>query len=89
MKFHFQFSTFHFPLSLLLLLALAGGCHHDQQQDDSFAQPNTQEINKQLIPSQKMYIRQETDEINQYIKVHQYDMQTTGTGIHYMIYEHG
>jgi FKBP-type peptidyl-prolyl cis-trans isomerase len=36
-----------------------------------------------------MYIQQETDEINQYIKVHQYPMLTTGTGIHYMIYEHG
>ncbi len=66
------------------------GCHQDRQQDDdSFVPPNTQEINKQLIPSQQKYIRQETDEINQYIKVHEYAMQTTGTGIRYMIYEHG
>jgi FKBP-type peptidyl-prolyl cis-trans isomerase FkpA len=73
-----------------LLLFFACGCHNNQQ-DDSILQPqpNTQEVNKELIPSQKMYIRQETDEINQYIKVHNYAMQATGTGIHYMIYEHG
>jgi peptidyl-prolyl cis-trans isomerase A (cyclophilin A) len=51
--------------------------------------PDTREVNKELIPSQIKYIRQETDEINQYIKVHQYTMQTTPTGIRYMIYEHG
>jgi FKBP-type peptidyl-prolyl cis-trans isomerase len=90
MKFHFPLSTFHFPLLLLLPCFLICACHHEQQQDDSaFVPPNTQEVNKQLIPSQKMYIRQETDEINQYIAVHKYSMQTTGTGIHYMIYEHG
>jgi FKBP-type peptidyl-prolyl cis-trans isomerase len=75
---------------LLIFSFLICSCHTKPQQDESlFGPPNTQEINKQLIPSQKMYIKQETDEINQYIKLHNYAMQTTGTGIHYMIYEHG
>lgn len=34
-------------------------------------------------------MRQEADEINQYVKTHNYPMQVTGTGIHYWIYEHG
>ncbi|HTB30866.1 MAG TPA: hypothetical protein VK808_02510, partial [Bacteroidia bacterium] len=77
-------------LIVLLFSSLLSGCHHEQQNDDnSFIPPNTQEINKQLIPSQIKYVRQETDEINQYIKVHNFNMQTTPTGIRYMIYEHG
>lgn len=50
---------------------------------------STQDVNKGLIPSQKMYIHQEKDEIDQYVKAHSYPMQTTGTGIHYWIYAHG
>jgi len=79
-----------FFIAVVLVCFSLFGCHHDQQQEDtSFAPPNTQEVNKELIPSQKMYIKQETDEINQYINVHKYNMQTTGTGIHYMIYSQG
>ncbi len=74
-----------------LLLYFVCGCHNNQQQKDDglTPAPNTQEINKELIPSQKMYIRQEADEINQYIKAHNYTMQSTGTGISYIIYSHG
>ncbi len=74
----------------LLFCSLLCSCHNDEQQDDMLQPaPNTQAVNKQLIPSQQKYIRQETDEINQYIKLHNYTMQTTTTGIRYMIYEHG
>src|ERR1035441_2295378 len=77
-----------FPL-FIFFFALCG-CHHDQQDDyNNQPPPNTQEVNKQLIPSQQKFIRQETDEINQYIKLHNYNMQATPTGIRYMIYEHG
>lgn len=72
----------------LTLLFFICSCHNNQQ-DDLQPPPDTQEVNKELIPSQKMYIRQEVDEINDYIKTHKYVMQTTGTGIHYMIYAHG
>ena len=73
----------------LLISFFTWGCHNNQQDDNNNPQLAPQEVNKQLIPSQKMYIRQEADEINQYIKLHNYPMQTTGTGIHYWIYEHG
>jgi FKBP-type peptidyl-prolyl cis-trans isomerase FkpA len=75
-----------FSLSLLLLYS----CNHNEQDSTNAPPPLTpQEVNKQLEPSQKMYIRQEADEIAQYIKAHKYPMQITGTGIHYWIYEHG
>lgn len=74
----------------ILLSVIVCSCHNTQQDEDSLEAPiNTQDVNKGLIPSQRMYIRQEADEINQYIKVHNYPMQTTGTGIHYWIYSHG
>ena len=61
-----------FLLSFILLV-LVCGCHNNRENDDSLqSPPNTQEVNKELIPSQKMYIRQEADEISQYIKVHKY-----------------
>jgi FKBP-type peptidyl-prolyl cis-trans isomerase len=78
-----------FLLFSILLFSVCS-CHNRQQADDTLqSAPNTQEVNKELIPSQKMYIRQEADEITQFIKAHQYAMQATGTGIHYMIYSHG
>jgi len=76
--------------SLLLFLCFCiGSCHTDQPDDDPSQTISTQDINKGLIPSQKMYIKQEKDEINEYVTTHHYPMQTTGTGIHYWIYEHG
>lgn len=90
MKFHSQFSIFNFQLFFLFVFFFAlCGCHDPQQDDNLKLLPTTQEVNKQLIPSQQKFIRQETDEINQYIKLHNYDMQATPTGIRYMIYEHG
>lgn len=76
----------------ILLLSLCfciAGCHNNQQDDDAYPPITGQDINKGLIPSQKMYLKQEKDEINEYINTHHYPMQTTGTGIHYWIYEHG
>jgi FKBP-type peptidyl-prolyl cis-trans isomerase FkpA len=78
-----------FFISLLLCTILCSCHNHPQDEDNIQSLPNTQEVNKELIPSQIKYIRQETDEINQYIKQHQYTMQTTPTGIRYMIYKHG
>src|SRR5208282_3131549 len=52
--------------------------------------PMTQsEVKNNLIHSHVEYVKQETDEINQYVSQHKYDMITTPTGIHYMIYQHG
>lgn len=51
--------------------------------------PDQQEIKQQLIKSHIMFIKQQTDEINQYIKQHNYNMTATQSGMSYMIYEHG
>lgn len=77
-------------LFFLLIGVVFAGCNSNQQNSDDMTQTVTPtDVNKGLIPSQKMYIRQERDEINQYIKQHHYPMETTATGIHYWIYAHG
>lgn len=95
MRGHFQFSSFpkgirpyNFHLFFPLIFSFALCSCHDQE-NNLRPLPTTQEVNKQLIPSQQKFIRQETDEINQYIKLHNYAMQATPTGIRYMIYKHG
>jgi len=79
--------------SLLLLCSalLFFGCHNDeeQRQNNIPQQPSHEEVKEALIKSHQMYIKQEADEITQYVKQHNYDMQATTTGIYYMITQHG
>jgi FKBP-type peptidyl-prolyl cis-trans isomerase FkpA len=73
-------------LSLLLF-----SCHNDdeQQQNNTPPQPSHEEVKEALIKSHQMYVKQEADEITQYIKQHGYNMQGLSTGMYYMITEHG
>ena len=61
-------------------------------------EPNKTEISKEidyqklkdpLIVANKKYIKKEDDEIDQYVKRHQWNMNVSGTGIRYMIYKEG
>jgi FKBP-type peptidyl-prolyl cis-trans isomerase len=47
------------------------------------------QVKQELIPSHRMFVKQEEDEIKQFIKQHNYKMQSTPTGIYYMITSHG
>ncbi len=80
---------YNHQITLLLFCSFFCACHNRQDDENMQPPPSAQEVNKDLIPSQVKYIKQETDEINQYIKTHNYRMDTTSTGIRYMIYEHG
>lgn len=73
----------------LLAACLLWGCHNNDEQQNTSPQPSPQEVKEALIKSHQMYIKQEEDEIAQYIKRHNYTMQATQTGIYYMITEHG
>src|ERR1700733_11744298 len=75
-----------FALAVLLLQA----CQNDDvQQNNNHPKVTQKEVNEGLIKSHQMYVKQEQDEIAQYIKRHNYDMQATSTGIYYMFTEHG
>jgi len=74
---------------LRLLVAMLGiswiSCrHHEPQQ---VAQPDS--LNEHLINANKIMLKDERKEIEDFIVRHQWKMETTGTGLHYEIYSHG
>ena len=81
------YSSYCGGISLITLLC---GCNNDKPQNNNPPVQVTQkQVNESLIKSHQMYVKQEADEITQYIKKHNYTMQATSTGIYYMITEHG
>ncbi len=50
---------------------------------------NSKEFKEKLIEANKMYVKKESDEIDQYVVHKGWEMTTTGTGLRYMIIEKG
>ncbi|MGP8217780.1 MAG: FKBP-type peptidyl-prolyl cis-trans isomerase [Bacteroidia bacterium] len=73
---------------LLVIVALVYGCNTDEPKA---AKPELtqKQVNNGLIQSHKEFLLQQEDEIKQYIKRHNYDMQRTASGIYYKILESG
>jgi len=72
--------------------ALFFSCCNNEQNDlppTVPPQPSQDQVKESLIKSHQMYVKQEKDEIIQYVKRHNYNMEATQTGIYYMITEHG
>lgn len=76
-------------LGAMLSMCCITDCHDDKPRNMPPLPPTEQEVKQDLIKSHQMYVKQEDDEINQYIKRHGYIMEATKTGIHYMFREHG
>lgn len=94
MLFNSKFFSSSILLSagLLCISFLFEGCNKGQQQVNNTppAQLLTEkQAKEELIPSHRMYVKQEEDEIKQYIREHNYAMQSTRTGIYYMFTLHG
>jgi FKBP-type peptidyl-prolyl cis-trans isomerase FkpA len=49
----------------------------------------SKEFQDKLIDVNKMYVKQESDEIDQYVRHRAWNMTTTGTGLRYMITKKG
>lgn len=47
------------------------------------------DIKKKIESANKMYVKRESDEIDQYVKFHEWNMTKTGTGLRYMIIKKG
>lgn len=82
----------HLPIAAIIICScLPSGCNNKQQVPN--APPPSllteKQAKEELIPSHRMYVKQEEDEIKQYIKQHNYQMQSTPSGIYYMITQHG
>ena len=80
--------TIHYLIALFLILA-AGACKDDSNQKVREVNLKSREFQNKLIEANKIYVKQESDEIDQYVKHKKWDMITTGTGLRYMITSKG
>ncbi len=74
---------------ILLLALFTQSCtdsHRKQQQVQNIQSKGFQD---KLIEANKMYVKRETDEIDQYVNHHGWQMIKTGTGLRYMITSKG
>lgn len=80
MKIKFAYTA----CKLILPIAILCGCNNAEQQN-KHKELTQKEVNNGLVNSHKEFLLQQEDEIKQYVKRHNYDMQRTATGIYYKI----
>lgn len=74
---------------LLVYLSLAQSCGDSHIKTAGNTNIQSKEFQDKLIDANKMYVKQESDEIDQYVKHRGWKMTTTGTGLRYMITKKG
>lgn len=79
-------------LKLFLFILVFGvlSCKQNNNKNISkYPDYNSKEFKDKLVEANKMYVKKESDEIDQYILRRGWEMKTTGTGLRYMIVEAG
>jgi FKBP-type peptidyl-prolyl cis-trans isomerase FkpA len=71
---------------LFLLLLVSFGCGNDHPQQVVVTKG---QLEKPLIRENKRLLKKEAEAIDAYLERHHWVMDTTGTGLRYMIYQHG
>jgi len=71
---------------LLLFFLLLASCHHNYPKDDK---QQSAEVKEHLMNANKIIVKDEGKDINEFIARHQWKMQMTGTGLRIQIYEEG
>ena len=77
----------YFLVILGFVLGLVESCSN--KNSSSKNTPTQRQLQEPLINANKIYVKQESDEIDQYVRNHNYNVTTTGTGLRYMIYKKG
>lgn len=77
-------------ISLFVLIVVSGffSCENRQKSNHNLLN-NEQQLKDTLEKVNKYYVQKESDEIDQYIKLKGWEMNTTGTGLRYTITTHG
>lgn len=70
------------PAFLLFLIR----CGNDRSQKTA---PPPGSLRESLIHANKQAVEAEKEQIDDFLRRHKWDMQETGTGLRYMVYEHG
>ena len=76
------FKRLHIVYLLALIISACAG-----KNSKTAKQNNPALLSESLINANKMYVQQESDAIDQYVKAHHSEMQTSGTGLRYLIYK--
>jgi FKBP-type peptidyl-prolyl cis-trans isomerase FkpA len=72
-----------------LILILTPSCRHKKNNLRQDKEITMEDIKDPSIDANIRLIKQESDNIDQYVKRHEYNMTKTGTGLRYMIYKKG
>ncbi len=78
-------------LNLIVLLVISGiqSCGDGHTKTTKNTNIQSKEFQDKLIEANKMYVKRENDEIDQYVAHRGWKMTTTGTGLRYMITQKG
>lgn len=80
------------PLLVIILagvLQLFSACGDNNKSVTKKTDIQSKAFQDKLVEANKMYVKRESDEIDQYVNHHNWQMATTGTGLRYMITKHG
>jgi FKBP-type peptidyl-prolyl cis-trans isomerase len=83
MHYLFKITAFFYFLAILLFFAQ---CHRG---DSGNNLKNPSEYKEPLIKANKEVAREENEQIDDFVRRHQWNMETTSTGIRFMIIKHG
>jgi FKBP-type peptidyl-prolyl cis-trans isomerase len=75
--------------SSLILIAVLSSCGDNHKKTTKHTNIQSKEFQDKLIEANKMYVKKESDEIDQYVAHRGWNMVTTGTGLRYMIIKKG
>jgi FKBP-type peptidyl-prolyl cis-trans isomerase FkpA len=76
-------------LLVIYSVCLFQACGSSNNKTSKQPDVNSKAFQDKLIDANKMYVKKESDEIDQYVKRKGWDMITTGTGLRYMIVKKG
>ncbi|MDF2436507.1 MAG: fkpA [Bacteroidota bacterium] len=77
-----------FFLMLLTVLGVIQSCGNNNKKNTQSV-ARRKNLDSSLVEANKMYVKRESDEIDQYTARHKWKMTTTGTGLRYMITKNG
>lgn len=81
-------------LKVIVIMCISGtlllqSCGNSRNNTTKKTDIQSKEFQDKLVDANKMYVKRESDEIDQYLKRKGWEMTTTGTGLRYMITRKG
>ncbi len=82
--------SFNYFFSIMVFIVTFYSCGNTNETTIPSEKPVSQkELKKKIAEANKMYVKRESDEIDQYVKFQGWNVITTGTGLRYMILKKG